>query len=246
MSATILDVDAFCKSVGLERGKVKFIRADSDFPVENRPIHMLNVAPLNYATMSLESTQRLIAKAVDDIITVHKGEKGIIHVTSYPQQSFIRKYLSKENDRRLIATNPRLLNGEEALAEHRASKKHTVLISPALQLGIDLKDDLSRFQILVKVPYGDLKDSWIKAKLAKDQQWYNWKTGLTFVQACGRSIRSKDDYAVTYLLDSKFERFIREYNSKLPKWFTDAITSVNSNDIGKLAVQIRNRSHYID
>lgn len=45
MSATILDKDAFCTSIGLELEKVKFIQVGSDFPVHNRPIYPLNIAP---------------------------------------------------------------------------------------------------------------------------------------------------------------------------------------------------------
>ena len=39
MSATILDKDAFCKSLGLAPEEVKFIQVPSDFPLQNRPIH---------------------------------------------------------------------------------------------------------------------------------------------------------------------------------------------------------------
>ncbi len=42
---------------------------------------------------------------------------------------------------------------EEVIAEHVNSTKPTVLISPSLHTGLYLKDDLSRFQIITKVPY---------------------------------------------------------------------------------------------
>jgi ATP-dependent DNA helicase DinG len=160
-------------------------------------------------------------------MNIHKNDKGIIHVTSYNQLEFIRKYLSDENNHRLIATHRQFITGEEAMAKHTSvsNNRPTVLIAPALNLGIDLKNDLSRFQIIVKVPYPNLNDRWIAVKMRKDQAWYEWKTALWFVQACGRSIRSKEDHAKTYLLDSLFERFIGEYRSKLPKWFRDAIIS---------------------
>jgi Rad3-related DNA helicase len=48
MSATILDKDAFCSTLGLTPGEVKFIRVPSDFPLQNRPIYPLNIAYLNY------------------------------------------------------------------------------------------------------------------------------------------------------------------------------------------------------
>jgi hypothetical protein len=39
------------------------------------------------------------------------------------------------------------------MAEHVNSTKPTVLISPSLHTALDLKDDLSRFQIITKVTY---------------------------------------------------------------------------------------------
>jgi ATP-dependent DNA helicase DinG len=44
------------------------------------------------------------------------------------------------------------------------------------------------------------------------------------VQSYGRSIRSKDDWATTYILDSRFGFFVSKNRSILPNWFTDAIT----------------------
>ncbi len=38
MSATILDSEAFCRSLGLEHDEVKFIRVESDFPLQNPSI----------------------------------------------------------------------------------------------------------------------------------------------------------------------------------------------------------------
>jgi hypothetical protein len=48
---------------------------------------------------------------------------------------------------------------------------------------------------------------------------------LRLVQAYGRSIRSKEDYAVTYVLDSGFENFVWRNKRILPDWFTQAIQS---------------------
>jgi ATP-dependent DNA helicase DinG len=79
-----------------------------------------------------------------------------------------------------------------------------------LYTGLDLKNDLSRFQIIVKVPYPDLGDRWINEKRKINQQWYIWQTGLRLVQAYGRSIRSKDDWAITYVLYSGFENFVKK------------------------------------
>jgi ATP-dependent DNA helicase DinG len=220
MSATILDIDAFCRNVGLDRDNVKFIQAGSDFPIENRPIYQMDTAYLNFKSLELETTQRAIANAVDRIMSIHNNNKGIIHATSYAQVRFIEKYISHDNKRRLIYTDPERPR-EEVTAEHFRSTRPSVLISPSLHTGLDLKDERSRFQILVKVPYPSKGDRWISAKMERDPAWYNWQTKLRLVQAYGRSVRSKDDWAKTYVLDSAFGGFVRK--NRLPGWFMEAI-----------------------
>ncbi|HXG07119.1 MAG TPA: helicase C-terminal domain-containing protein, partial [Nitrososphaera sp.] len=221
MSATILSKDYLCKTAGLETDKVKFIRIEeSDFPVENRKICMENVAWLSAKTMN-ESMPKII-EAVDEIMSRHKADKGIIHTTSYFQLQQIKENISKENADRLVETGSNL-DRSEVLERHFTSKKPTVLISPSLHLGLDLKDDLSRFQIIVKVPYPDLTDKKIAAKKERDPRWYTWQTVLRLVQAYGRSIRSKDDYATTYILDSSISYLLKSSRDLIPKWFTEAI-----------------------
>ena len=111
----------------------------------------------------------------------------------------------------------------DVIAEHANSTKPTVLISPSLNIGLDLKDLLSRFQIITKVPYLNMADRWTNAKRQIDPEWYSWQTVLRLVQAYGRSVRSKEDWARTYVLDSAFISFIRENKKFLPDWFTRAI-----------------------
>jgi ATP-dependent DNA helicase DinG len=221
MSATILSKDHLCKTTGLDPEKVKFLRIeDSDFPVKNRPIHLMNVAWLSAKTMNVSMPK--IAQAVDNIMSTHRNEKGIIHTTSYSQLQFIRDSLSKENASRLIETASSL-DRSEVLKKHYESKNQTVLISPSLHLGVDLKDDLSRFQVIVKVPYPDLTDKKIAAKKDRDPKWYTWNTVLRLVQAYGRSVRSSDDYATTYVLDSSVSYLLKNAHDLMPRWFTEAI-----------------------
>ncbi|MGC2570725.1 MAG: ATP-dependent DNA helicase [Candidatus Nitrosopolaris sp.] len=222
MSATILDSETFCRSVGLASDEVKFIQVGSDFPSQNRPIYPLNIAYLNFDNLQLQEVKTKIAIAIDDIMTSHKNQKGIIHTTSYAQLDFIRETISQTNRCRLLETNPELQR-EEVIAEHLKSTKPTVLISPSLYTGLDLKDEYSRFQIITKVPYPDLRDRWINEKRKKNGQWYIWQTALRLVQGYGRSIRSKDDWAKTYVLDSAFGPFVRRNKNILPNWFIQAI-----------------------
>jgi Rad3-related DNA helicase len=114
--------------------------------------------------------------AINDIMTLHKNHKGLIHTTSYEQLNFIKENISQTNKRRLLVTDPEIQR-DEVIAQHVNSTKPTVLISPSLYMGLDLKDDLSRFQIITKVPYPNRGDRWIEEKRKINEQWYIWQTG---------------------------------------------------------------------
>jgi Rad3-related DNA helicase len=224
MSATILDSKAFCTSLGLAPEEVKFIRVSSEFPIQNRPIYPTNIAYLNFNNLKLPEIQSKISRAIDNLMTLHKNNKGIIHTTSYEQLNFINENISEINRRRLLVTDPEVQR-DEVIEEHVNTTKPTVLISPSLHLGLDLKDDLSRFQIITKVPYPNKSDRWTDAKRKMDEDWYYWQTALRLIQGYGRSIRSKDDWAKTYVLDTAFGYFIKKNKNILPDWFTQAIRS---------------------
>ena len=117
MSATILDKDAFCTSLGLAPGEVKFIQVESDFPLQNRPIDPLNIAYLNRDSLQLQEVQIKISRAIDYLMTLHKNDKGIIHTTSYKQLDFIKQNISQENRCRLLETNPEIQR-DEVITEH--------------------------------------------------------------------------------------------------------------------------------
>ena len=87
--------------------------------------------------------------------------------------------------------------------------------------GVDLKDDYSRFQIILKVPFPNLVSTKIKKRLETRPDWYNWKTLIDLLQAYGRSIRNDDDWAETYILDECFDQILN--NKAVPQYFLDAL-----------------------
>ena len=89
--------------------------------------------------------------------------------------------------------------------------------------GVDLVDDASRFQIICKVPYPYLGDKLVKKRMNKWSWWYPLQTAKTIVQATGRSIRNENDHAVTYILDSDWDRFFQRNRSLFPKSFKECI-----------------------
>jgi len=222
MSATILNNKAFCKGIGLTPDEIKSIQIESDFPIEHRTIYPLNIAYLNYSNLQSMDIMSKISTAIDRIMSTHSNDKGIIHTTSYEQLNFIKVNLSKENSRRLLITDPEIQR-DEIISQHSSTSKPTVLISPSLHTGLDLKDGLSRFQIITKVPYPNKSDRWTNAKRKADEEWYYWQTALRLIQAYGRSVRPREDWARTYVLDSAFSYFIRKNRNTVPQWFVQAI-----------------------
>jgi len=43
------------------------------------------------------------------------------------------------------------------------------------------------------------------------------------VQMCGRSIRSEDDFAIGYILDSGFNSFYKWNREKFPGWWKESL-----------------------
>ena len=109
---------------------------------------------------------------------------------------------------------------DDIIKEH-ADSKEGVLLSSSLWQGVDLKDDLSRFQIIAKAPYPNYTEKHVETKMERYPLWYTSKTIAKILQGFGRSVRNSQDWAVTYVLDSTIEPLI--YNSKnlIPKSYHD-------------------------
>ena len=222
MSATILDVKTFARTLGLDESEYAFIQVASTFPAKNRPIMFRNVGRLSYS--ELQGNLPKVLKEVESILDSNANKKGIIHTHTKAIMTYIYDNISAKHKHRLIqATADSVIansddnqNGEgvtlqyqqRMLQQHAKSTAPTVLISPSLHTGIDLKGDLSRFQIIVKTPYPSLADNWIAKKREVDPQWYKWQVALRLIQMYGRSIRSDDDWAYTYVLDSLAQEFM--------------------------------------
>jgi Rad3-related DNA helicase len=53
--------------------------------------------------------------------------------------------------------------------------------------------------------------------------WYELQTAKSIVQSIGRSIRSKDDHAVTYILDGDFDRFLKRNGNVFSNDFKECL-----------------------
>lgn len=209
-------------NLGFEEDEIEYIEMPSTFPKENRPVFFTTVGKMNKD--NIKSLIPLMARKIDKILDKAGDQKGLIHTPSYEISELLYKELSlSAHHGRIIKQEKKRGGMMEALSAHKSSKSSSVLLSPGMKEGVDLKGDLSRFQIIVKCPYPSLGDPAV-AKMAKnDYLWYATKTIVDFMQMYGRSVRSKEDWARTYFLDESAKEFLWRHRNMIPKYITEAI-----------------------
>ncbi len=212
MSATIISHEGFMETIGLPKDKTISIKEGSPFDTKNRPIIFSPAGSMS--AKNIDKTLPVMKEMVKSILENHKNEKGIIHT----HNTRIAKYLFDNlKDKRLILAYGK--NRDSSLEKHIKSKNNTVLISPSMAEGVDLKGNLSGFQVICKVPFPYLGDKVTRKKMNKWKWWYDTQTVRTIVQSLGRSIRSENDKAVTYILDGDWKRVKSKSKENFPKNF---------------------------
>jgi len=175
--------------------------------------------------MGYKDIDKTLPKMMEYVVELvggkHKEQKGIIHTGSYVVMRKLQRYI-KEKDKKLFKrmlfqTQGSFQEKSRIIALHETSSEPTVLCGPGFMEGLDLKNELARFNILMKMPYMSLADPLIKRKAEEFPEWYSLQTALALIQAIGRVVRSKDDWAVTYILDSLFRWFYHKNKHIFPK-----------------------------
>jgi Rad3-related DNA helicase len=214
MSGTLLDRELVSFIMGIEDHESSYLALPCPFKAEARPIIYLKFGKMSYYNKK-ETFERAIP-IINTILQKNHENKGIIHTSTYELSKWINGSIK---NKRLIFHD--YLTREKSLADHLSSSLETVLVSPSMINGVDLKDELSRFQVILKVPFPNLISTKIKKRLDTRPEWYNWKTLVDLLQAYGRSIRNDDDWAETYILDECFDQILE--NKSVPQYFLDAL-----------------------
>jgi Rad3-related DNA helicase len=215
LSATIGPKDI--QELGLHHKRVLYIEAKSPIPPERRPILIDPIVPISYQNM--ESGTEKMGKLIQEVSRLHTGEKGIIHAT-YAQASILQKYLPGE--RYIFHT---VHNKKEQFQKfiNSPADSGVVLIASGMYEGVDLPDDLGRWQVLAKVPWKSLQDPATRYKAEKDEDWYRWETLKDLIQACGRISRHPEDMGTTYIFDATITKLLTDGKHLLPAWFSAAL-----------------------
>jgi len=177
-----------------------------------------------------ERTMSMITEyKIKPILENRPDKKGIILVNSYDDQDVIANLLqrfspelrkrltgkfqsdkiSDEEKSKLSLTEQNEYDeksNEELLEEH-ISKQNSVLISPSMWEGIDLKGDDGEFVIIATSPaFPQTEKSHPRAaakiRLASnDNEWWKMRSAFKLMQGVGRCSRSEDDESTAWILD---------------------------------------------
>jgi len=216
-SATISDPEEYAKSLGIKKSEYAVVDISSIFDPLKSPIYCSSKYSLSFKT--LEANLPKVIDMVSKICELHKGQKGLIHTHTNQITEVVRRKLGK--NKRFLFREVGVSN-QDIISEHRIRvDEDTVLVSPSLDTGVSLDDDLGRFQIIIKAPYLPLGSKRIKKMFDKSPRHYSMSMLDTLIQMSGRCTRSKDDHSVTYILDGSAVKAITTNKDHLPKYFLD-------------------------
>jgi len=221
MSATMPPVQTVSQILGIPMMEMEYITVPSTFDPKNRPIHILNAGRLSAKTTDTEFPK--MVECIKEILRKHKNDKGLIHTSSYKLAKLIMD--NCDEDGRMMTHNTD--NRAEMLERFKKSEKPVVMVSPSMERGVSLDDDLCRAILVVKMPFLDLGDKLTSTRLygsgGAGKFWYKATSAQTLEQQCGRGVRSKDDYCEIYLLDSFIDDMIMKYPLMFSQYFRDCI-----------------------
>jgi Rad3-related DNA helicase len=215
MSATIGPQDV--KDLGLDMRRVKYIEVDSPIPPVNREIWFTPAA--NAAHKVKDQAVVLLAERISRLMEQNQP-KGLIHLP----YEWAKDVAALVNSPRLIRHDR--TNKQAQLQQFRDSADG-VLLASGMYEGVDLPYDAARWQIVGKVPFLSLGEVAIAERATLDPKWYAYQAIRKVVQAAGRVCRTPDDWGVTYIIDSQFERLYRNNQELFPKFFKQAVRGIS-------------------
>lgn len=225
MSATIISVEEVMWSLGWREGEWEYVEVANTFPVKNRRVIVRPVADMSFKAGGRDNAS--MVGELRRICFAHPNDRILVHTVSYAITDKVSRALRSLFPGRTILAYTSANARSAALAKYK-STPGAILCGPSLDRGVDLAGDLCRVQVVVKVPFANMKDKVVNARYHSGDEgrtWYTVNAIRTLVQMTGRAIRSEEDWAETYILDSAFrdKLWFRGGRQLFPKWWQDGL-----------------------
>ena len=213
MSATISD-EFMIQTMNLPRDITAFIKVEPIYPAENKPLMFIGSHKLNYENMNNPEVIKELRENVYAILEQANEEKnkGIMFTSSFKLGEQLTDKFPKHTKLFLHKSG---VDVNQLINDFKSYQGSALLVSPSIYEGLSFDDDLSRFAILSKCPYPSLGEKRMKYIANNYPDIYKIITIKKIIQAIGRSVRNKDDHAITFVLDCNIEYL---FNSQLNVW----------------------------
>lgn len=206
-SATITPGHA--ANLGVPAAESRFLEVPSPFDPRRRPVVWVPTVRVDFRMT--DGARYKLYRRVDELIeaAIDQGAgNAVIHTGSY------------ERTRELVAASryaPALITHRQDSVDFQAALekfkragregRFAVIASPRMVEGVDLADDLARWQVILHVPFPNSQDPLTKVRL-EDPAYRNLVIAETVTQMVGRPVRNDRDYATTVILDDHWGQHV--------------------------------------
>ena len=225
MSSTILNKDGFCDDLGIPKDQTAFLSLPSEFDVTNRPVVYMPQTKMNAKWKEPENAKgrKNMLNTIEQLLDIHKNDSGIIHTGNFEVATWLVENL--EVDHKVYHHNPDVGDDRNSvILSFQSDPKPSVLISPSSTEGLDLKDDLGRFAVFCKIPFGYLGDQWIRRRMEMSSEWYQRRALIDVIQGGGRIVRTPSDHGYVYILDQSWAYLFKSTQYMIPRWWRESYT----------------------
>jgi Rad3-related DNA helicase len=233
-SATVTPQHA--RYLGIEISEMKYREAPSPFDVRRRPVLWCPTTRVDFKMT--DGARFQLWRRVDELIeaAMEQGAgNGIIHTGSY------------ERMRELVAQS----KWAPAIMTHRQDSAHfqsqldqfksrgragqfAIMASPRMVEGVDLPGVEARWQLLLKMPFGDSRDP-LEAARMEDAGYRMLVLMEKVMQALGRINRGDWDFGTSLILDDHWEYL--KWSVPFPGWLKASFGKVGIGPDGRAEIE---------
>ena len=225
LSGTFPDVQSTAIEMGLPLEECAFLALPTTFHKDIRPFVYMPVGKMNNSWSTNEVLKTNMVNNIKAILNEHSGDNGIIHTSSFAIAKWLIESLGDNNTHTIYNHNDG--NRDRVIQEFTMNSHETkLLISPSITEGLDLKYDLGRFAIFVKIPFPYLGDEWVQKRTEISSEWYQKQAVISIVQGSGRVVRDKKDFGMTYMLDESYTLLQRNAGWMFPRYWNEAVMTI--------------------
>jgi Rad3-related DNA helicase len=182
--------------------------------------------------MSAAYRDKTIDVMAPKIVKLHNesSRNTLVHCHSYKVAEDLGNAIADQGCRVIFMSPGKKEENAKAVRDWMAGD-NAILASVGCEEGLDCKGPKFHLNILAVVPFSFRGDKWVLSREASDikanlpyyQQHGIMSTAITIQQAVGRTTRGPDDFSRTFVLDSNFGWFVKQYRAAFKEDFLYSI-----------------------